>query len=135
MLLHPEHYTEEQLDQMLDETNAPIPDVEEEWRHFKAKRHQRQHQNPMMRWAAVIITVATLSGISYAAIQHFWKANDDKDKPAATSQQPVVQETENSRSRNSRNRLLHNVDFPEPLGPETIRIIPYRSAAISRLLS
>ena len=32
MLLHPERYTYEQLDQMLNETDIPVPEVEEEWR-------------------------------------------------------------------------------------------------------
>ena len=93
MLLHPEQYTDEQLDQMLDETSIPVPDVEEEWQQFKAQRQRRRRQNPMMRWAAVIITVAALSGITYAAIQHFRNANDVKEKtPAVAPQQKEVQE-------------------------------------------
>ena len=48
MLLHPEQYTDEQLDQMLDETSIPVPDVEEEWQQFKAQRQRRRRQNPMM---------------------------------------------------------------------------------------
>ncbi len=95
MLLHPEQYTDEQLDQMLDETSIPVPDVEEEWQQFKAQRQRRRRQNPMMRWAAVIITVAALSGITYAAIQHFRNANDVKENtPAVASQQKEVQEME-----------------------------------------
>ena len=95
MLLHPEQYTDEQLDQMLDETSIPVPDVEEEWQQFKAQRQRRRRQNPMMRWAAVIITVAALSGITYAAIQHFRNANDVKENtPAVAPQQKEVQEME-----------------------------------------
>ena len=95
MLLHPEQYTDEQLDQMLDETSIPVPDVEEEWQQFKAQRQRRRRQNPMMRWAAVIITVAALSGITYAAIQHFRNANDVKENtPAIAPQQKEVQEME-----------------------------------------
>ena len=95
MLLHPEQYTDEQLDQMLDETSIPVPDVEEEWQQFKAQRQRRRRQNPIMRWAAVIITVAALSGITYAAIQHFRNANDVKENtPAIASQQKEVQEME-----------------------------------------
>ena len=93
MLLHPEQYTDEQLDQMLDETSVTVPDVEEEWQQFKAQRQRRRRQNPMMRWAAVIIIVAALSGITYAAIQHFRNANDVKENtPAVAPQQKEVQE-------------------------------------------
>ena len=100
MLLHPEQYTEEQLDLMLDDTNIPVPEVEEEWRQFKAKRQQHRRQNPMMRWAAIIAAMAVLSGITYAAIQHFKKANEVKDTPAVVvpQQQTAVQETENQQS-------------------------------------
>ena len=37
----------------------------------------------------------------------------------------VVQETENSIPSKCSNIRLARVDFPEPLGPETIRSIPY----------
>ena len=95
MLLHPEQYTEEQLDQMLDETSIPVPDVEEEWQQFKAQRQHRRRQNPMMRWAAITVTVAALSGITYAAIQHFSKANDmEENTPAVATQQKEVKEME-----------------------------------------
>ena len=95
MLLHPEQYTDEQLDQMLDETSIPVPDVEEEWQQFKAQRQHRRRQNPMMRWAAITVTVAALSGITYAAIQHFSKANDMKENaPAVASRQKEVKEME-----------------------------------------
>ena len=95
MLLHPEQYTDELLDQMLDETSIPVPDVEEEWRQFKSQRQRRRRQNPVMRWAAIIVTIAALSGITYAAIQHFWKAGDVKeDIPAAVSQITTMQEAE-----------------------------------------
>ena len=45
MLLHPEQYTDEQLDQMLDETSIPVPDVEEEWQQFKSRRQRHRRQN------------------------------------------------------------------------------------------
>ena len=96
MLLHPEQYTDEQLDQLLDDTHITVPDVDEEWRKFKAQRHHHHHSNPVMRWAAVIVTVAALSGITYAAIHHFLMANDTEEvTPTVTSQQPSVQEAEN----------------------------------------
>lgn len=100
MLLHPEQYTEEQLDQMLDDANIPVPDVEDEWQQFKTKRHQHRRQNPMMRWAAIIVTMAALSGITYAAILHFKKANDVKEETPtiAPQQKPEVQETEEQKA-------------------------------------
>lgn len=96
MLLHPEQYTEEQLDQMLEDTNISVPDVEDEWQQFKTKRHQSSHHNPMLRWAAIIVTVGALSGITYAAIQHFRKANEVKEvTPNVMPQQkPDAQEEE-----------------------------------------
>ena len=88
MLLHPEQYTDEQLDQMLDETNVAVPDVEEEWLQFKAKRQHHRGPNPVMRWAAIIVTMVALSGITYAAIQHFRKANDAKEETTTVAHQP-----------------------------------------------
>ena len=36
MLLHPERYTDEQLDEMLNETDIPVPDIDAEWKHFES---------------------------------------------------------------------------------------------------
>ena len=43
MLLHPEDYTDEQLDQMLDETDVKVPDANEAWEKFRgeSKRGKR----------------------------------------------------------------------------------------------
>lgn len=87
MLLHPEQYSEEQLDQMLNETDIPVPDVDEEWQRFKEQRTPRRHRNPMMRWAAIFITVAALSGISYAAINHWRKSQAQKEEQKTEVQQ------------------------------------------------
>ena len=38
MLLHPEDYTDEQLDQMLDETDVKVPDADEEWEKFRSEK-------------------------------------------------------------------------------------------------
>ena len=64
MLLHPERHTDEQLAQMLDETKIPVPNAEKEW-----QRQRPARQRPLMRWAAIIIGVLMLSGITYAAVQ------------------------------------------------------------------
>ena len=95
MLLHPERYSDEQLDQMLDDTQIPVPDVEDEWQQFKEKRnHLRRQQNPIMRWAAIIVTFAALSGITYAAIQHFWNANNSLEDAQVVESQQIPQDLE-----------------------------------------
>ena len=67
MLLHPEKYTDKQLDQMLDEVNTPVPDANSEWMRYKKKRSGF----PILKIAASIIGVLMLSGIAYATIAHF----------------------------------------------------------------
>lgn len=92
MLLHPEQYSEEQLDQMLEETDTPVPDVDDEWQRFREQHTQHRRIHPTMRWAAIIMAVAALSGISYAAIYHWRKAQTQKERPAVEEQQaPSVQ--------------------------------------------
>ena len=91
MLLHPERYTDEQLDQMLNETNIPVPEVEEEWRQFKTRRQVRRRKPLPMRWAAILITVAALSGITYAAIHHLRKAQEEKVVTVENQQKPVAE--------------------------------------------
>ena len=50
MLLHPERYTDEQIEKMLNETPVAEPDVDEAWKHFKKGHHQyrqpEQEGNP-----------------------------------------------------------------------------------------
>ena len=89
MLLHPERYTEEQIDQMLDDTPIAVPDVDEAWQQFKASHHR--HRRQPLRWAAILITVAALSGISYAAIHHYRQAKEQRQESVVTpKQQPSV---------------------------------------------
>jgi len=46
-----------------------------------------------MRWAAILITAAALSGISYAAIHHFQKTRENKQETIALPQQkPLARE-------------------------------------------
>ena len=82
MLLHPERYTDEQLVQMLDETKIPVPNAEKEWQRLRPAR-----QRPLMRWAAIIIGVLMLSGITYAAV-HIVSNIESKPKVAITSRKP-----------------------------------------------
>lgn len=97
MLLHPERYTDEQLDQMLNETDIPVPEVEEEWQQFKERRQVRRRKPLPMRWAAILITVATLSGITYAAIHHLRKAQEKEEEAKVESQQKPVAQKETPR--------------------------------------
>ena len=66
MLLHPEKYTDEQLDQMLDEVDIPVPDAEE-----ALARIANSRQRGWYKIAASIIGIMMLSGVAYAAINHF----------------------------------------------------------------
>ena len=84
MLLHPERYTDEQLVQMLDETEIPVPNTEKEW-----QRQRPARQRPLMRWAAIIIGVLMLSGITYAAVQIVSNI-EPKSKVAITNRKPDV---------------------------------------------
>ena len=94
MLLHPEQYTDEQLDQMLDEANAPMPDANKEWVQFKAKHVAPQPRTKgWMQIAATIVGVLMLSGIAYAAISHFMVI-DEKPKVAVTERKPDVKRME-----------------------------------------
>ena len=69
MLLHPEDYTDEQLDQMLDETDVKVPDTNEEWEEFRRKREEgRRKRLPLLKIAAMFVGVLMLSGIAFATI-------------------------------------------------------------------
>ena len=80
MLLHPEQYSEEQLDQMLEEDATPVPDIDEEWQRLRVRHRRRQH--PPMRWAAILVIGIALSGISYAAIHHWMQTRVQKETVA-----------------------------------------------------
>ncbi len=91
MLLHPEEYTDEQLDQMLDETNVPVPDADEEWKKFESRIANPQQQRDSQqqgtrRWlrvAAAFIGVLMLSGITYAAV-HMIRSQETRDREQET---------------------------------------------------
>ena len=89
MLLHPEKYTDEQLDQMFDEVNIPVPEANREWMRFEKKRSGF----PILKIAASIIGVLMLSGIAYATIAHFIET-DEKPKTAITESKPDVDKVE-----------------------------------------
>ena len=95
MLLNSEQYTEEQLDKMLEDSHIPTPNVDKEWQRFKTRtqaKQSKQHKNKPMQWAATLVILAALSGISYAAISHFVSAKEDTNVTTTT----VVDEKENA---------------------------------------
>ena len=103
MLLHPENYTEEQLDQMLDETNVKVPNVNEAWEELKNGRIEElkykknfnlltlQSFNSIKKIAAMFIGFLMLSGIAYAAV-HIIRSQETRDREqetvAAANSQP-----------------------------------------------
>ena len=103
MLLHPEDYTDEQLDQMLDETDVKVPDANEAWEELKNGRIEElkykknfnlltlQSFNSIKKIAAMFIGVLMLSGIAYAAV-HIIRSQETRDREqetvAAANSQP-----------------------------------------------
>ena len=88
MLLHPEKYIEEQLDQMLNDDSIPTPGAEEEWQRFERKElRAKRRTSPLRKIAAMFIGTLLLSGITYAAI-HLWKTANST--PSETPSQPTT---------------------------------------------
>ncbi len=84
MLLHPENYTDEQLDQMLEEAHINVPDANEAWERFKNERQEtRREKFSLMKIAATFVGVLMLSGITYAAI-HFIGGSSQKAQEPQT---------------------------------------------------
>lgn len=90
MLLHPEKYTDEQLAQMLDEANIPVPDAKEEWARFKAATTPRTYAQPskFKKIAAMFIGLLMLSGITYAAIQ--WLTSSPSPSQEENVETPIA---------------------------------------------
>jgi len=74
MLLHPERYTTQQLDQMLNEVRIETPDAEVEWQRFSRRTARR----PWLKAAATVAGIMVLSGISFAAISHLSGASEQQ---------------------------------------------------------
>ena len=93
MLLHPEKYTDEQLDQMLDESNIPVPDANDAWEQFQKAHIVAKSTTTWYKIAAMFIGVIMLSGIAYAAISHFIMV-EDKPKVTLTERKPDIKKVE-----------------------------------------
>ena len=88
MLLHPERYTDEQLDEMLSETDVNEPDIEAEWHKFQAKHFpQKRRSWGRMQIAAMFVGVVMIGGIAYAAV-HVISNIESKPKVAVTDRKP-----------------------------------------------
>ena len=74
MLLHPEEYTDEQMDRMLDENDITVPNAKEAWEQFRS-RTTKVKRKRLLTWkvAAMFIGVLMLGSIAYATIQ-WWTA-------------------------------------------------------------
>ena len=89
MLLHPEQYTDEQMDQMLNEVEVSVPDANEVWQEWKDSADTTQSHSsflfhsPWRKIAAMFIGVLILSGIAYAAL-HIDSNTDSKPKVKKT---------------------------------------------------
>lgn len=104
MLLHPEEYSDEQMDQMLDETGIAVPDVESEWR-----RLRRGRQRPSLRWAAMFVGVLMLSGIAYAAIVVSGELRTKSEESVSVTPPPVKKETTSADT----SLYIHHSSIPE----------------------
>ena len=93
MLLHPEKYTDEQLDQMLDESNIPVPDANDAWEQFQKAHIVAKSTTTWYQIAAMFIGILMLSGIAYAAISHFIKM-EDKPQVTLTERKPDIKKME-----------------------------------------
>ena len=88
---HPEKYSEEQIEAMMDDIDR-LPDVDAAWQEF-----QLAGQSSSRRWlkaAASIIGILMLSGIAYAAV-HIINRSAEVDEKAQT------QEVQNINSSNN----------------------------------
>ena len=83
MLLHPEDYTDEQLDQMLDETDIIVPDADEAWEKFRSEKREVKSEKrlPLLKIAAMFVGVLMLSGIAYAAYRMVSNIGGDYKSP------------------------------------------------------
>ena len=83
MLLHPEEYSEEKLDQMLETVDASVPDAEEAWRRFEEEHVVKRQQGSWLKIAAIFVGVLMLSGIAYAAV-HIIRSQETRDREQET---------------------------------------------------
>ena len=79
---HPEKYSDEQIETMMDELDR-LPDVDAAWQKFLSVEQSSSHRR--LKAAASIIGVLMMSGIAYAAV-HFISHNAGVDEKATTQE-------------------------------------------------
>ena len=81
---HPEHYSDQQLEAMMDELDR-VADTETAWRRFASAHPRRQTATRISRYrkmAASFVGVVMMSGIAFAAI-HIVRQNQKPATPPA----------------------------------------------------
>ena len=121
MLLHPENYTDEQLDQMLDETDIPVPNANEEWEKFRGERKVESGKRlPLLKIAAMFVGVLMLSGIAYAAYRMVSNIGGDYKSP-----------TQETRIANSRQQVTNE----EAKDSTAMKPVVYEDAELATILN
>ena len=97
---HPENYSDEQLETMMDDLDQ-VPDVDSAWKKIEQK-HVSLKVRPLHRWqqiAAAIIGVVVISGIAIAAV-YLWNIAPAKPpRGEAYNHSPKGEETPFSKER------------------------------------
>ena len=101
---HPENYTDEQFDAMLDDemqeqlvtakramTDIPEPDVDAEWQRFEQEHFAPTLHRRWLKVAAIIAGVLMLSAFTYAAIRAVSHHAVDKAKEPTETVAPAPQ--------------------------------------------
>ena len=128
MLLHPDQYTEEQLDQMLRETDSPVPDAEEAWKRFESEtlRVKKSSSSSFRKIAAMFIGTLLLSGITIAAIQ-IWK---NASRPT-----PSEQSSASSQSHAERDTIAPTFEAPSNPGVEPQPVQIFEDTELATMLN
>ena len=122
MLLHPEEYSDGQIDRMLDEANIPVPDANEEWKRFESEKATSSNGKPsFLKIAAMFVGVLMLSGIAYAAIYYMNSTiKEDANIP-----------TQEIKASNSHEQIA----IETPQDSITLKPIVYENAELTTILS
>ncbi|MBR4389932.1 MAG: DUF4974 domain-containing protein [Prevotella sp.] len=128
MLLHPDKYTEEQLDQMLKETDSPVPDAEEAWNRFEREtiNVKKSTSSSFRKIAAIFIGTLLLSGITIAAIQ-IWK---NSSRPT-----PSEQSTTSTQLHTERDTIAPTLEVPTSSVEESEPVKIYEDTDFSTMLN
>ena len=122
MLLHPEEYSDGQIDRMLDEANIPVPDANEEWKCFESEKATTSNGKPsFLKIAAMFVGVLMLSGIAYAAIYYM----------NSTIKEDVNIPTQEIKASNSHEQI----DIETPQDSIALKPIVYENAELTIILS